>query len=125
MKKIRPAARDPASGQATVELLVSSVATVTFVSLLLGAIYLAGTVTYLRFSSHEFLLCREFQNPVSCEQKFKARLSSFWRFGSWRNLTSHRTSSQQSMHVDLELRILRQELVKWKYQDQISLPLQF
>lgn len=125
MTKIRPAARDPASGQATVEMLFSTVATISFVSLVLGAIYLAGTVTYLRFASHEFLLCREFQNPGSCEQKFKAKLSSFWRFGTWRNLTSRRTPSQQSMAVDLELRILRQELVRWKYQDQISLPLRF
>lgn len=125
MTKTRPAARDPASGQATVEMLFSTVATTTFVSLILAAIYLAGTVVYLRYSSHEFLLCREFQNPQSCEQKFKKQLSSFWRFGSWRNLTSQRTPSRQFMRVDLEVRILRQELVKWKYQDQISLPLKF
>ena len=121
MKRTRKAE----TGQATLEMLFSAMGTVIFVSLLLGAIYLAGAKVYLRFSSHEFLLCREFQNPILCENKFKSQLNSFWRFGTWSNLSPTRTAFQQSVHVDLKLRILNQEVVKWNYQDQINLPLKF
>jgi hypothetical protein len=100
-------------------------AVTSFVTLLLTALYLAAVATWLRFSSHEFLVCREVHSASACEKKFKSDLSSFWRFGKWNRFQTHRSNSEQILEIHLELEVLSLELISWNYQDKIQLPLKF
>lgn len=104
------------------EAVVASGALLAFASLLLGLIYFCALKTYLQYSSHEFLVCREISDPWFCEKKFKRELQSVLRFGQVESMWARQESKRQFLHLKLSFSALQRN-VSWIYEDEISLPL--
>ncbi|MEZ0392043.1 MAG: hypothetical protein ACAH59_07515 [Pseudobdellovibrionaceae bacterium] len=110
-------------GQSTVEAVVYSAALMAFTLLLMSVIYLCFLKTKLRFTSHEFLVCREISNPWLCQNKFQKELESAFRFGKMHSLWARKQGNQQILNLKMKFQILSLRTVTWDYQDQIEIPL--
>jgi hypothetical protein len=104
------------------EAVVASGALLAFGALLLGLIYFCTLKTYLQYSSHEFLVCREISDPWLCEKKFKRELQSVLRFGQIESMWARQETQRQFLHLHLSFSALQRK-ISWIYEDEILLPL--
>ncbi len=110
-------------GQATLEAAVVSAALVLWVGLLMGLIYFSVLKTYLQYSSHEFLVCREISDPWACESQFKKEIqNALSNFGRIEAFWVRQEHQKQVLTLKLKFKILKKEIF-WNYKDQIQLPL--
>lgn len=110
-------------GQATLEAAVVSAALVLWVGLLMGLIYISVLKTYLQYSSHEFLVCREISDPWICESQFKNEIqNALSNFGRIELLWARKEHQKQVLTLKLKFKILKKD-IRWNYKDQIQLPL--
>ncbi len=111
------------SGQSTLEAAVVSGALVFFVTLLSALLYFCFLQSYLKYSSHEYLVCREISDPWLCEKQFKKATTSLVRFGKIESLWVQEEPLRRTLRLRIQWQVL-QKNVRWDYQDRILLPLQ-
>jgi hypothetical protein len=102
---------------------VIAAALIAFSASLLFLIYFCAIKTYLQFSSHEMLVCREISEPWACEKKFKKELQAYLRFGEIESCWARKDPNKQLLHLQLSFTVLHKK-IQWKYEDEIRLPLQ-
>ena len=110
-------------GQATLEAVVCSLGLFAFVAFLFTALFFSVLHTYLQFSSHELLVCRQIQNPNQCDSKFRKELQSFLPFGRVGSVSVQTFPSSEKLFLVLHFSIPLKKEVTFKYQDEIHLPL--
>jgi hypothetical protein len=111
-------------GQATIESVFTLMTVFCFVTAVLAILYFYTLRAHLQYSSHELLVCREFQNTSQCDSKFQRELRSILKFGRVVSFRPQRSSNSQSLKLLLRFEVLGFQGFTWTYEDQINLPLQ-
>ena len=111
------------NGQASLEAVVAAMALTAFFGFLFCLIYLAIIYTHLRYTSHEYLLCPEYQQKYICAQDFQNAIKATVRFGQIQNLQIQESSVQRKLSFRYSLDILNLQKFQMFYEDQIHLPL--
>lgn len=111
------------TGQASIESLIASSALILFFTFFICLIYLGGAYGFIRYASHEYLLCPEYQQKYLCVKSFENTLKQIIRFGEIQNFKSQESGSQRNVSFLLSLKILNISKLELNYRDQIQLPL--
>lgn len=114
-------------GQASIEALFSLVAAIAFFGSLIAIIYCCYIRDQLYFTSHEALICREFQNSNKCDRHFRKQLDSLLVFGNVENLQIYRSAKKQKLDLTISLEVFGtmglSHKFLWKFSNSIDLPL--
>ena len=110
-------------GQASLEAVVAGMALIAFFGFLLCLIYLASVYTYLRYTTHESLLCSEYQQKYICAQDFQKNMKAILRFGKIQNIQFEENSFHRKLSFQYSLDILSIQKFQMRYENQIRLPL--
>ena len=109
-------------GQASLESIVAAMGLALFFAFILVLIYAATVYTQLRYTSHEYLLCPEYQQKNICIHDFQKSLKAYLRFGKVQNIQFQEHSSQRKISFRYSLKILNIQNFQASYEDQIRLP---
>lgn len=112
------------NGQAVIETTVAILVLTIFITALLFSLYLLSLKIWLGYSSHELLLCRQYQTPSQCDQNFKNQLKQFQKWGKLSKLDIYQKHESQNIKMKFEFLIWHTQKIEWNFEKQIHFPLE-
>jgi len=111
------------NGQAVIETTLAILVLVTFITALLCSLYMLSLKTWLGYSSHELLLCRQYQPANYCDQNFKNQLKQFQRWGKLSKLDIYKRYDSQNIKMKFEFSIWKMQKIEWQFEKKVKFPL--